>query len=286
MKPETLDPVIELRDAISLMLGASERMALLDEEGRIAVINPAWREHAREHSPSIAAVGRGASFLDLCDRAAAQGEHDAAELSAAIRRVLGRQTAWARVPLSPSSRYGLAAASTASVRRVRGPLENWLLVAYSAASVDTTRPTALPELGVTLGSGLSRAEVLAEMDAVTSHVALLDGAGRIVAVNAAWRRFAERQGATAEATGVGADYLTVCEAAVRSGDYRGAQFAEGLRSVLAGSRKSWWLDSRVNVAGEIRLFRGRVTRVESPDGPFVIVAHTDLSTSGTLSAAA
>ena len=41
MKPETLDPVIDLRVAITLMLAADERMALLDEQGRIAVINPA-----------------------------------------------------------------------------------------------------------------------------------------------------------------------------------------------------------------------------------------------------
>ena len=67
MQPETLDPVIELRDAISFMLGAAQRMALLDEHGRIAMINPAWREAAREDSRSIAALGRGVHFLDLCD---------------------------------------------------------------------------------------------------------------------------------------------------------------------------------------------------------------------------
>jgi hypothetical protein len=175
---------------------------------------------------------------------------------------------------------------------VRGPLENWLLVAYSEARTSPVQPTAptqrttLPELSVTLGAGLSRAEVLAEMDSVASHVALLDAAGRIVAVNAAWRKFAARHNASEEATGVGADYLGVCEAALRAGDRRGAQFADGLRAVLDGRRRSWWLDNRVAVDGEIRLFRGRVTRVEATDGPFVMVAHTDLSTAAVLTAAA
>jgi hypothetical protein len=170
MKPETLDPVIELRDAISLMLAAAERMALLDEGGRIAVINPAWREAARQDSPSIAALGRGANFLDLCDDAAAQGESDSAELAAAIRRVLAREATWARVPLALSQKNGRTATSSASVRRVRGPLENWLLVAYSEARTDATHPTPLPELGTATDSAPSRAPVRARTDMVKSQV--------------------------------------------------------------------------------------------------------------------
>jgi hypothetical protein len=133
MKPETLDTVIELRAAITLMLGATDRMALLDEHGRIAVINPAWREAARRNSPSVAAMGRGANILDHCDDAAAQGESDSAELAAAIRRVLAREAGWAHVPLAHSQESKAGAFSSASVRRVCGPLENWLLVAYTVS---------------------------------------------------------------------------------------------------------------------------------------------------------
>lgn len=170
MKPETLDPVIELRDAISLMLGAAERMALLDEDGCIAVINPAWREAARKDSPSIAAVGRGSNFLELCDRAAAQGERDAAELAAAIRRILARETTWVRVPLVQSQRHGQSATSAASVRRVRGPLENWLLVAYSEARTDTTRPTALPQLGAATDCAPARSATRASKHKVKNQI--------------------------------------------------------------------------------------------------------------------
>jgi PAS domain-containing protein len=133
-------------------------------------------------------------------------------------------------------------------------------------------------MGMTLASGLAHTDVVAAMDAVPSLVALLDTDGRIFAVNAAWRRLAALQGASPDATGPGVSYLDVCDRALGQGDRRGAQFGEGLRKVLGGQRRTWWLDARVNVHGETRLFRGRVTRVESPDGPFVIVAHTDLST--------
>ena len=277
MKPETLDPVLELRDAISALMASPERAALLDEEGRIAAINPAWREAARRMGPSVAAWGRGVDFLDLCERLAAQGERSAAELAQGLRRVMARETPWARVPLTATQQGGRTATAAAMVRRVRGPLENWFLVTYAEVESAPSLPTALPELGVTLGTGLSHVDVLAAMDAVPSHVALLDTDGKIFAVNAAWRAFAAAQGASPEATGAGVNYLEVCERALRSGDRRGAQFADGLRAVLSGQRRTWWLDSRINVHGDVRLFRGRITRVESPDGPFVIVAHTDLS---------
>jgi len=169
MQPETLDPVIELRDAISFMLGAAQRMALLDEHGRIAMINPAWREAAREDSRSIAALGRGVHFLDLCDDAAAQGASDSAELAAAIRHVLARASAWALVPLALSQKRGRTATSSVSVRRVRGPLENWLLLAYSEARTDSPHPSPVPQFGLVPDSGAAQAPVRAKMHSLKSH---------------------------------------------------------------------------------------------------------------------
>lgn len=277
--------VLDLRAAVSTLTSAADRTALLDEDGRIAAISASWRDAARRAGGTMAELGRGAPFLAMCERAAGQGEGDAAAVVDALRRVMAREATTASRTLAGEGGIG-AGAATVTVRRVQGPLENWYLVAYSGPKPGASAPVALPELGVTLGSGLSHGDVRRVMDAVPSHVALLDLEGTIFAVNAAWSRFAMAQGAAERATGPGANYLAVCDAAVRSGDRRGAQFAEGLRHVLEGRRRSWWLDSRVNVRGEVRLFRGRVTRVESPDGPFVIVAHTDLSTPNVATAAA
>lgn len=269
--------VLDLRAAVSSLSNAADRTALLDENGRIAAINPAWREAARRTGESMAELGRGALFLAQCERAAGQGDTDAAALVDALRRVMAREATSVTRTILGEAAIG-AGASSVTATRVQGPLENWYLVSYSGARPGAQVPVVMPELGLTLGSGLSHGDVMRVMDAVPGHVALLDTSGKIFAVNTAWRRFAAAEGASEAATGCGADYLAVCEAAVRAGDRRGAQFADGLRAVLSGKRRSWWLDSRVNVRGEVRLFRGRVTRVESPDGPFVIVAHTDLST--------
>jgi len=63
------------------------------------------------------------------------------------------------------------------------------------------------------------------LDALTAQIAILDGAGRIVAVNAAWRRMAEERGAGTRGW-LGVDYLDVCGA------------VRGLRRRQAGSARA------------------------------------------------
>ena len=72
------------------------------------------------------------------------------------------------------------------------------------------------------------------INSIEAAAVSLDGAGRIVAVNAAWLAAARGGGAIAERTGIGANYLTVCDRAV-GGFYDGAtEVAAGIRSVLNG----------------------------------------------------
>src|SRR5215203_5175161 len=49
------------------------------------------------------------------------------------------------------------------------------------------------------------------LDALSAHVAVLDGQGTIVAVNEAWRSFGLATGYAAADHGVGMNYLAVCE---------------------------------------------------------------------------
>ncbi|MEI7446121.1 MAG: PAS domain-containing protein, partial [Burkholderiales bacterium] len=69
-------------------------------------------------------------------------------------------------------------------------------------------------------------------DAMPASIGVLDGDGRIVAVNAAWRRFGEENGSTDPGFGVGRNYLEVCDAARDEGP-EVAAVADGLRDVLA-----------------------------------------------------
>ena len=53
------------------------------------------------------------------------------------------------------------------------------------------------------------------LDSLTSHVAVLDEQGTIIAVNRMWQKFADENGGAAPCCGVGANYLEVCERAYR-----------------------------------------------------------------------
>lgn len=277
MKPSTLDSVLELRPAISLMLAVPDRMALLDERGRIAAINPAWREAARRSGGSLAASGRGACLLARCERELAAGDRGAGALLEALRRVMSREVPVATIEIA---RVGAGGGDecTGVVRRVRGALENWYLVAYTEASSRTASPASGSgtELGPLPGENATKEAAAEQLERVASRVALLDVEGRIFAVNAAWRESASENGASERAACEGADYLSVCERAAEGGDRRAARFASLLRSVICGRQRTATLDGRIESDGVARLFRGRATRIDGADGPYVVVSHTEL----------
>ena len=117
-------------------------------------------------------------------------------------------------------------------------------------------------------------EVLSALDAVLAHIALTDGEGVIVWVNAIWRRFAAANLFADPMCGVGQNYFHVCEAA---GSERSAsQMAAGLREVLRGERAEFSLEYPCDAPSEKRWFRLSV----SPRGggqPGVVIMHVDIS---------
>jgi diguanylate cyclase (GGDEF)-like protein len=80
-------------------------------------------------------------------------------------------------------------------------------------------------------SGAHAAEVV---DALPDITAVLDASGTIITVNRAWRMFALDNGGRPEATGVGVNYLDVCERAAAAGCPEAADVMAGLEAVLTG----------------------------------------------------
>ncbi len=94
-----------------------------------------------------------------------------------------------------------------------------------------------------LGEGPDFQHVL---DALVSHVAVLDHAGTIVAVNAAWRTFAEANAAPHadphDRTGIGTSYLDICHQASGPSSEESAAVAAGITAVLRESLPRFELD--------------------------------------------
>jgi signal transduction histidine kinase len=118
------------------------------------------------------------------------------------------------------------------------------------------------------------------IDALPATISLLAPDGTIVAVNAAWRRFASDNGLDAPDALVGRNYLAVCEAAA-SGLADGAEAAEavgaGLRAVLAGRREMFGLDYPCHSPTEQRWFRLMATPIETEEGRGVVAMHINIT---------
>ena len=135
---------------------------------------------------------------------------------------------------------------------------------------------------------------------------VLDRRGRILAVNEAWRRFAEMNGggddaggahAAGEAgepseagdlneagepneapsrLGVGANYFDACARAVTGPDGEVQRVIDGIRAVIAGELASFSMEYPCHSPWEERWFQLSVTALKSSDGGAVLL-HTDIS---------
>jgi signal transduction histidine kinase len=114
------------------------------------------------------------------------------------------------------------------------------------------------------------------MDALSAQVAILDAGGRIVAVNAAWRRFADANGYASRDYGVGIDYVRLCEAA-RWRCRDAAAVADGLGAVMRGEHESFRFSYACHGPSEQRWFQLRVTRFGSDRDLRLVLAHENIT---------
>ena len=112
------------------------------------------------------------------------------------------------------------------------------------------------------------------LDSLHDATAVLDEAGTIVAVNAAWERFRTLNDG-GETCGVGVDYLGVCAAAAAGGCHDALLVYEGLRDVMTGRRSFFELEYPCPAPDEDRWFLERVTPLRGVGG--VVVSHVDIT---------
>ena len=122
------------------------------------------------------------------------------------------------------------------------------------------------------------------IDALRSHICVLDETGTIIAVNKAWREFAEAnrpEGAANEPEPSfqskvleGTSYLTVWDAA---GIFEAGQFGRGIRDVLTGEREEFAMEYSCHSPNERRWFIGRVTRFLMEGTPRVVIEHYNIT---------
>ena len=118
-------------------------------------------------------------------------------------------------------------------------------------------------------------ELQQTLDSLSAHIAILDESGEIVAVNEAWRTFAQANGGDPERVSEGSNYLRVCEPG--SGSDEAVAFAQGIRAVLSGQREDFEMEYPCHSPAERRWFIGRVTRFSGAERPWAVVAHENIT---------
>jgi len=126
------------------------------------------------------------------------------------------------------------------------------------------------------GSVETEALLRSTLDSLSAHIAVLDANGVIIAVNKAWRIFAEQSGYVGHDDGVGTNYLAVCESgAALSRD--AAETAEALRSILAGRLADYRMEYPCTGPDGPRWFQLRITRTGPAGDPRIVIAHEDIT---------
>lgn len=111
------------------------------------------------------------------------------------------------------------------------------------------------------------------LDTLPANIALIDHRGVIRAVNHRWEEYARQHGADFSATGVGADYLKVCERAGLEG--MATEIASGLRGVLNGDRGSYVCEYNCEHPGGINRYEMMAVSLHAGEG--AVVMHLDIT---------
>ncbi len=115
------------------------------------------------------------------------------------------------------------------------------------------------------------------IDALTSHLCVLDESGTIIAVNKAWRDFGVSNGLSADKVGLGENYLSACRAETSDPLADGHRFAVGIRAVMNGKRDEFSLEYPCHSPDTKRWFLGRVVRFHHAGPMRIVITHSDIT---------
>ncbi|HRQ76050.1 MAG TPA: PAS domain-containing protein [Phycisphaerales bacterium] len=115
------------------------------------------------------------------------------------------------------------------------------------------------------------------LDALSAHIAILDGEGTIIEVNEAWRSFAEQNRLATDSFAVGTNYLATCESAVGPCADEAVDAAAGLRKILSGEKEQFDIEYPCHGPDQPRWFIARATHFSIDATRYAVVAHENIT---------
>lgn len=121
--------------------------------------------------------------------------------------------------------------------------------------------------------------IRAVLNSLTANIAVLDREGNIIAVNEPWHKFAMANGSSSLGrTGLGANYLEVCQRAVIGQEPGAAEMLAGIQMVMAHASPAYSVEYPCHSPDNKRWFTMTVTPLAEPGGG-VVISHTDITRS-------
>ncbi len=115
------------------------------------------------------------------------------------------------------------------------------------------------------------------LESFSSQVAILDTEFRIVAVNKAWKEFADKYGKTSlERAGLGENLLDLFRQETSDQDETAKKAIEGIRSVLKGNNQQYEMEYPCRLNSHTRWFLLKIVRFIGEDASLVI-SHLDIT---------
>jgi two-component system, LuxR family, sensor kinase FixL len=115
------------------------------------------------------------------------------------------------------------------------------------------------------------------MDALPSHIAMLDHQGAIISINAAWRRFGASNGYEHQQDGIGSNYIDICEQSTgRDADEAGL-VAQGIRDIINEQAEVLRVEYPCHSPKVRRWFTLQVARFEWEGDLRVITSHQNVT---------
>jgi diguanylate cyclase (GGDEF)-like protein len=119
---------------------------------------------------------------------------------------------------------------------------------------------------------------VAVIDALTSHICVIDPSGTIVAVNRAWIQFQEENAPNLDTIGI--NYLEICRHSVGPASEEASPFFHGLNAVLRGEREFFQLEYPCHSPALMQWFLARVSplrRRSSRGNIGAVISHVNIT---------
>ncbi len=163
-------------------------------------------------------------------------------------------------------------------------IEETILAQYNATLVRKleTRTLQLEQANRALQKDVTARERMAQtqiaiLDALPAHIALLDSDGRILAVNASWRRCGGDNVLQSEESFVGDNYLAICDAATGECSEGAHAAGAGIRKVLTGELPQFTIEYPCHSPSTRQWFRLMATPVQDRQLAGAVIMHVDVT---------